>query len=127
MQWKLQYKCGEVLKFAPPLFLHSHIYADLGHFLCVYAANFPHFVSEGDSFLLRLLLSFSFLACEQLLKGIVYPLATSALSKYYFQKNVFGGDFVYSVIVTPVCLTVDAYVLRQAYWCCRWLMCMRCC
>ena len=58
-----------------------------------------------------LLLSFSFFACKQRLKGTVYPLATGALSKYYFHKNVFGGDFVYSVIVTPVCLTVDAYVL----------------
>ena len=45
-------------------------------------------LSEGNDFLLCLL-SFTFLACEQLLEGIIYPLAVKAhnvLDIVYQQK-----------------------------------------
>ena len=50
-------------------------------------------LSEGNGFrlpFLLFLLSFSFLMCEQLLKGVVYPLAVKAysvLDNYSIKKN----------------------------------------
>jgi len=47
-------------------------------------------LSEGNGIHLLLLLSFSFLVCEQLLKGVVYPLAVKAhsvLDNYSIKKN----------------------------------------